>query len=377
MKGEKKTILTVGVILAVLAVFMCFRLRGKEEERYETRPTVEVETPQRQSIILYTDLTGQVEPLSKAHIMPKMGGEVLEVCVQAGDRVEKGAVICRIDSDALTSLKLQVDAASVSYRNAQKTLNRIKALYAAGDVSTETMEQAEDAEESARIALESAKTQYELQLEYTTVLAPIAGVVESRSVEPHDHVNTETEVCVISGSDELQINFGITEKILQNIALGDVVKIEKNGTEYKGTVTEIGTMVNSATGLYDVKAQVSNSEGLTTGSRVKLTVVLDQAENVLTIPVDVVSYDNGTPFVYCNENGVAVKTIVESGIYDSQRMEIKSGLTENSQVIVTWSNELADQEEILVEEEQTVWTETAAKTDHTTGNEAGENEWLN
>ena len=57
--------------------------------------------------------------------------------------------------------------------------------------------------------------------------------------------------CVISAGDQLQVKFGITEKIHQTLSLDDVISIEKNGTAYEGVVAEIGTMVNSATGLYD------------------------------------------------------------------------------------------------------------------------------
>lgn len=351
MNSKKKAILGVCVVAAALAVVVGIRILGKGETEYETRPTVAIETPGKGSITLYTDLTGLVEPLSKAHVMPKMGGEVLEVYVQAGDQIKEGDPICSIDSDVLTSLKLQVDSAAVALKDAQSTLARTQALYAGGFVSTEMMEQTENAAERARIALDTATDQYELQLEYTTVTAPIDGLVESRDVDPHDHVNTQTTVCVISGSEDLQVNFGVTEKILKNMALGDQIQIEKNGTDYTGRVTEIGTMVNSSTGLYDVKAQVAESQGLTTGTRVKLTVVLDQAKEVMTVPVDIVSYDNGAPFVYCYENGIAVKTIIESGIYDSEKMEVKSGLTEESQVITTWSNELVDQEEVLLNKE--------------------------
>ena len=78
-----------------------------------------------------------------------------------------------------------------------------------------------------------------------------------------------------------------------------MISIEKNGTAYEGVVAEIGTMVNSATGLYDAKASIPQSAGLTTGTRVKLTAVMSRAENVLTVPVDAVNYDKGEPFVYC------------------------------------------------------------------------------
>lgn len=69
---------------------------------------------------------------------------------------------------------------------------------------------------------------------------------------------------------------------------------------------------------------------------------MDRAEGAMTVPVDAVNYDNGNAFVYCYEDGTAKKTMVEAGIYDSQNMEIISGLEADSQVIVTWSNELVD-----------------------------------
>ena len=54
--------------------------------------------------------------------------------------------------------------------------------------------------------------------------------------------------------------------------------------------------------------------------------------------------------MYCYEEGVARKTEIEAGIYDSEKMEVKSGLPERCQVIVTWSNELMDMQEVLLEE---------------------------
>lgn len=284
-------------------------------------------------------------------MQPKMAGEVLEVYFQSGDVVEQGQVLCRIDSDALTALKLQMDSAAVAVRNAENTLNRTRSLYGGGFVSQENMEQAENSWESAKIAYDSAKNQYDLQVEHTTVTAPLSGVIESRSIDPHDHIKTDTVICTISGGDGLQVKFGITEKILANMSVGDTVELEKNGTAYEGKITEIGTMVNSATGLYDAKASVAEADGLTTGARVKLTVVMSQAKGAMTIPLDAVSYDAGMPFVYCYDQGIARKTVIESGIYDSQTMEVTSGLTEDSAVITSWSNELQDGAEVLLEDE--------------------------
>ena len=349
MKKSSKRLIAGAVVLLVAAGFVFKLVSGKEEApQYETRPTVAVQTPVTGDITLYTELTGTVEPVSRASVMPKISGEILEVNFQAGDTVQAGQVLCKIDSDALRTMELQMQSASVAADTAARELARLQPLFDGGFVSQQQFQQAQDAATSARLAYETAKTQYDLQMEYTTVTAPIGGVIESRGIELHDHVSPSAPICVISGGDQLQVNFGVTEKVMKNMNVGDALTVEKNGSTYEGNLTEIGAMVN-ASGLYDAKAAVSQGASLTNGAKVKLTVVMDRAEGAMTVPVDAVNYDNGNAFVYCYEDGTAKKTMVEAGIYDSQNMEIISGLEADSQVIVTWSNELVDGQEVLID----------------------------
>ena len=352
MKKSSKRLIAGAVVLLVAAGFVFKLVSGKEEApQYETRPTVAVQTPVTGDITLYTELTGTVEPVSRASVMPKISGEILEVNFQAGDTVQAGQVLCKIDSDALRTMELQMQSASVAADTAARELARLQPLFDGGFVSQQQFQQAQDAATSARLAYETAKTQYDLQMEYTTVTAPIGGVIESRGIELHDHVSPSAPICVISGGDQLQVNFGVTEKVMKNMNVGDALTVEKNGSTYEGNLTEIGAMVN-ASGLYDAKAAVSQGASLTNGAKVKLTVVLDRAEGAMTVPVDAVNYDNGNAFVYCYEDGTAKKTMVEAGIYDSQNMEIISGLEADSQVIVTWSNELVDGQQVLLDDGQ-------------------------
>lgn len=352
MKKSSKRLIAGAVVLLVAAGFVFKLVSGKEEApQYETCPTVAVQTPVTGDITLYTELTGTVEPVSRASVMPKISGEILEVNFQAGDTVQAGQVLCKIDSDALRTMELQMQSASVAADTAARELARLQPLFDGGFVSQQQFQQAQDAATSARLAYETAKTQYDLQMEYTTVTAPIGGVIESRGIELHDHVSPSAPICVISGGDQLQVNFGVTEKVMKNMNVGDALTVEKNGSTYEGNLTEIGAMVN-ASGLYDAKAAVSQGASLTNGAKVKLTVVMDRAEGAMTVPVDAVNYDNGNAFVYCYEDGTAKKTMVEAGIYDSQNMEIISGLEADSQVIVTWSNELVDGQQVLLDDGQ-------------------------
>ena len=110
---KKRNVFVLGTIIILAAGVILFRVaKGMEKPaEYETRPTVSVEVPLTGDIVLYTELTGTVAPQSRAAILPKIGGEVLEVLFQAGDQVQAGQVLLRIDSDALTSLKLQMESA--------------------------------------------------------------------------------------------------------------------------------------------------------------------------------------------------------------------------------------------------------------------------
>ena len=247
MKKSSKRLIAGAVVLLVAAGFVFKLVSGKEEApQYETRPTVAVQTPVTGDITLYTELTGTVEPVSRASVMPKISGEILEVNFQAGDTVQAGQVLCKIDSDALRTMELQMQSASVAADTAARELARLQPLFDGGFVSQQQFQQAQDAATSARLAYETAKTQYDLQMEYTTVTAPIGGVIESRGIELHDHVSPSAPICVISGGDQLQVNFGVTEKVMKNMNVGDALTVEKNGSTYEGNLTEIGAMVNAS-----------------------------------------------------------------------------------------------------------------------------------
>ena len=212
--------------------------------------------------------------------------------------------------------------------------------------------------------MKAAQNQYNLQLEYTTITAPISGTVESRNIEVHDFASTGMPICTIASDGQIQVDFGVTERTFSNISVGEAVSIEKGGNTYEATITEIGSMLNAATGLYDVTAVLNEQADLANGSRVKLTVVRDQALGAMTVPLSAVNYDGGIPYVYCLENGVAVRTDVEVGIHDEERIEILGGLEDGSQVIYSWSNELVDGAEVLLK--------GASEATEESGQEAGE-----
>ena len=85
---------------------------------------------------------------------------------------------------------------------------------------------------------------------------------------------------------------------------------------------------------------MEDGDALATGSSVQLKITSDKQENVMTLPVDTVYYSGGDAYLYLYEDGTVHQVPVEVGIYDSERVQILSGIDMTDEVITTWSSEL-------------------------------------
>ena len=338
-KSVKIAIGAVVVVAAGAAAVSGLKPKNTENETVAP-PAVRVENPSNGTIELFRSLIGTVEPADQVYVIPKAAGEITAVYVNPGDYVEEGQLLCEIDTKQVDGAKLQLESAEIQLKDAQTNLERMKVLYASGDISSQSYEQVESAAKGAQIAYDSAKLAYDIQVEFSSITATIAGKIESSSMEVHGMASSASPLCVIAGEGAKSVSFSVTEAMLDQVHVGEQIKIEKNGSDYVGTVTEVNTMVDAATGLFKVKATVEDNGSLISGSSVKLYITSDKAENVMTIPVDAVYYSNGEPYVYTYNNGMVHKVTVETGISDDEKMQIISGLSADNEVITTWDPEL-------------------------------------
>ena len=320
----KKKIVVGGIVVAIAAVAAITVPRAlKKNAPVEEAaiPVVDVQTPETGTIELFRELVGSVEPSDVVYIYPKMAGEVTEVFVKAGDVVEAGQPICTIDTKQVDAARLSLESATQALQDAQTNLARQQALFQAGDIASAMLEQAQTAAKNAQIQYDSAKLNYDHQMEYANITATISGKVEICDIEVHDNVSQQNLITVIAGEGSKSVSFAVPEKIAKQLKTGDSIYIEKNGSEYTGTINEISSMIDAATGLFQVKASVEDGDALPTGSSVQLKVTSDA-------------------YLYLYEDGTVHQVPVEVGIYDSERVQILSGIDMTDEVITTWSSEL-------------------------------------
>lgn len=129
---------------------------------------------------------------------------------------------------------------------------------------------------------------------------------------------------------------------MKHMQVGDKLTVEKGGKTYSGEVLEISTMVDQQTGLFLIKGSIEQAGDLYTGTTVKVTATTQRIENAMVVPLDVVYYESGKPYVYLVQDGTAKKTFIETGLYDTEKIEVTGGLTGESHLITTWSSQLKD-----------------------------------
>ncbi len=348
MKRSAKIV--TGVIVVGLLAVVGSRLMKKEPPvEAVPLPNVSIEQPVTGTITLESGLIGTVAPSDIIHVTPKAAGDIAETFVKAGDVVEQGQPLCRIDNQKqIDNARIQMDSAAVAMKNAQDTLNRMQVLFSTGDISAQAFEQTQTQVKAAQLQYQAAKLGYDTQVEYSTVTAPISGTLESVSMDLHSTVAQSSVLCVITGEGMRKVTFSVPERIKKNLELGDQIRLEKQGTEYQAVITKLANMISQQTGLFEVEATVENGDALATGSTVKLYVVSEYAKDVVTVPVDSVYYEGGDAYIYTCEGSTVHKAPVETGIFDDEKIEIRSGVTLEDSVIVTWSSELYEGSQVNV-----------------------------
>ena len=383
MKKQVKIAIGAVIVLGFAGLVATRMLKPEEEMQTKGLPAVTLTTATEGSIEQTTALMGTVQPSDTYYITPKVAGELVEIYVQNGQPVEAGAPIAKIDNQKqIDAAKAQMEAANASVQaasqqaaTAQDAVNRMTPLYESGDISVQSYNQTANSAKAAASQVDAAKAQaasaklnYESQVEFATVTAPAAGVVQNQNMTLHGMVSQSSQLCVITGTGAKVVKFNVTEDVLQNLTMGQTVTVEKNGSSYSGTVTKLTKLVDPQSGLFPVEATLSGADALSDGSSTKLSLVAAKADHALLVPVDAVYYSGGNPYVYTYENGLVKRVFITTGISDDQYYEVTDGLDGTEQIVNSWTDDIYDGAEVRIVDANGQTTEdasTGAETEET------------
>lgn len=245
---------------------------------------------------------------------------------------EAEAAVSNLES-SIDQLETQRDSLKAQKETAEGTLDITQS-----ETYNETVASLQAGLAQAQVGLDSAAYQQSLY----TLTAPISGTVESVGLTKNGMASASSIAFTISNKNTMQVTFYVTEDVRDEFTAGQAVTVSRGSSTYGGTITEIGNAVDMQKGLFKVKATIYDMPDLASGVTASITTTCHSAKDVIVIPCDAVYYENGDAYVFVARDGTAVKTPVETGIYDDKNIAITSGLMEGQQVITTWSANLID-----------------------------------
>lgn len=151
--------------------------------------------------------SGIVKAKNESDIGFKMGGEIVHMAVEDGEKIKKGDLIAEVDNH---DYQLKYDAQFATYKNAQSQIARYKKLYAKHAISQQDYEMAQTNYAQSKAAYKSAKD----MLKDTKLYAPFTGIIEKRYVNQYQRVQPSEPVVRLINPNELEVDFTLPIKNL-------------------------------------------------------------------------------------------------------------------------------------------------------------------
>ncbi|WP_312710097.1 efflux RND transporter periplasmic adaptor subunit [Stenotrophomonas sp.] len=309
----------------------------KDEKKVDSVP-VEVAVASHRAVAASYTGTAALEPRAESQVVAKTSGVALAVLVEEGQRVSAGQPLVRLDPDrarlAVAQSEAQLRKLENNYQRAQKLVGQ--QMVSAADV------------DQLRYDLENMRAQYRLatlELSYTTVVAPISGVIASRSIKTGNFVQINTPIFRIVDNSRLEATLNVPERELATLRAGQPVTLLADalpGQSFTGTVDRIAPVVDSGSGTFRVVSAFDGAaHALQPGMFGRIRIDYDQRADALVVP-RLSLLDDGEPAVFRVRAGKVARVPVKLGYAEGPWVEIREGLAAGDQVVTAGKVALRD-----------------------------------
>jgi HlyD family secretion protein len=390
MKNKK----ILKILVPVVVLLLIFAIVGKKAGWFGKAAAVKVavENAEKRTIVETITANGKIQPEKEVKITPDVSGEIVELTVKEGDRVEKGQLLLRIKPDvyisqrdrsiaAISSARARLAQAEAQFLQAELSFKRTKQLYDEQTISKSEYEQAEASYTVAKAEVEAAKfsvvsTEASLkeaneQLVKTSIYAPMTGTISMLLVELGERVAgtgmmAGTEMLRVADLSRMEARVEVNENDIPRVKMGDTATIEVDAYvdyKFRGIVTEIASSAKT-TGVsadqvtnFDVKilvlpesykdlAERGSEHPLRPGMSATVDIQTETKSGIIAVPIQSVTTRTDTTkivqkvsdedirtLVFITDGERALAKDVKTGIQDNSYIEVLSGVSEDDQVI--------------------------------------------
>jgi len=311
---------------------------GPDAKKEPDPVPVEIARASRRAVVASYTGTAPLEARAESQVVAKTSGVALAVLVEEGQTVRAGQPLLRLDS---ARHALQVAQSAAQLRKLEANYARSQQLAKQNLISANDLDQLRYDLENARATNRLAN----LELSYTTVVAPISGVVASRSIKTGNFVQINTPIMRIVDTSRLEAVLNVPERELATLKAGLPVTLAVDalpGQTFKGTVDRVSPVVDSGSGTFRVVASFEGGGVLKPGMFGRIRVDYDQRADALVVPREALLDDESDPAVYVVRERKAVRVPVKLGYLDGEWAEVRAGVREGEPVVTAGKAALRD-----------------------------------
>jgi len=352
--------LGVGV-LAVLGAIVWATHRGGPAHvalaDQQNIPLISVVTPGIRSVTSNVTFTGAV---FARYDMPIGNdgdtGRIVAVSVEAGDHVQKGQLLARIDDSVLVPQVKRLEA-SLEQAQAQAALSaaeyqRALGVQAAGALSAEDIEKrrATAVTDAANVKVAAAQlAEAQARLNRTRIVAPIAGTVLTRGAEVGQIANQGGQALFrVASGGEVEMRGQLAEQDLAQVKVGDPATVRLTGLpqSFEGQVRLLGAIIDPTTRLGEIRIALKPDTALRPGAFARGTVAVGSAQRPVVPQTAVLTDTQGSYVFIVNGQQHAERRAVRVADTSDAGVVIASGLDGSERVVVTAGGFLHDGETV-------------------------------
>ena len=300
---------------------------------------VEVIAPSRGEMLSNYAGTATLEAEADAEVIARVGGQVLRVLVEEGSRVRAGQVLAVLDGE---QLRLQAAQARAQLAKVERDYKRQIELNQRGLIAATAFE-------GTKFDLDNLRAAYQLaalQLSYTELRAPFAGVIASRHVRVGQNLQPGVATFRVTNTTPLKANVFVPERELRRLRPGQEAAVLVDALparHFPAHVTLVAPTIDAQTATFKVTLEVSDSAGdLKPGMFARVAIVFERKANAVAVPHAALLDAEGESRLFVVVNGTARQRQVRIGLSDAGRVEILSGVALTDQVVIVGQNGLKD-----------------------------------